>query len=165
MLKLSHDQISAFTIELFCTLIKLSITIYKNVFLCVFFLKSSATISMLFSTHFPKSFFIPFDFFLLSGVVDSVFVLSLLADLCGSPARSRWSVPWRSISAVKTSTHRISITRIRVGDGLLHTVCAETQKADRHMMSGPRQSERWWQWALKAIPSLVRMHQTQWMSD
>lgn len=55
-----------------------------------------------FFTHFPKSFFMPLDFFLLSGDVGSVCVLSLLADLCGTPARSRWSVPCCSVSAAQT---------------------------------------------------------------
>ncbi len=34
-----------------------------------------------------------------------VCVLSLSADLCGMPARSRWSVPSLSVSAVQTNTY------------------------------------------------------------
>lgn len=58
-------------------------------------------------TYFPKSFLIPLDFFAFSGVVGSVWVLSLLLDLCGSPARSRWSVPLCSVSAKQTHCHNL----------------------------------------------------------
>lgn len=56
-------------------------------------------------THFPNKALIPFDFFLPSGEVGSVCVLSLSADRCGIPARSRWSVPSRSVSAVCTQNY------------------------------------------------------------
>lgn len=63
------------------------------------------------NAYFPKIFLIPLDFFLPSGVVGSVWVLSLFCDLWGSPARSRWSVPCRSVSAMQhkkntTETHQ-----------------------------------------------------------
>lgn len=58
-----------------------------------------------FQTHFPKSALIPLDFFLPSGEMGRVCVLSLSADLCGMPARSRWSVPSLSVSAVQTNTY------------------------------------------------------------
>lgn len=61
----------------------------------------SACVVIRFSTYFPKMFLIPLDFFLLSGVVGSVWVLSLFCDLWGSPARSKWSVPCRSVSAMQ----------------------------------------------------------------
>ncbi|TNN57389.1 hypothetical protein EYF80_032358 [Liparis tanakae] len=51
------------------------------------------------------SFFIPLDFFLLSGFVDNVLVLSLLADLCGSPARSRWSTDQQVAEQGITNIH------------------------------------------------------------
>lgn len=51
------------------------------------------------NTYFPKSFLKPLAFFLASGVVASVWVLSLVEERWGSPARSRCSVPCRSVSA------------------------------------------------------------------
>lgn len=51
------------------------------------------------NTYFPKSFLMPLAFFLASGVVASVWVLSLVEERWGSPARSRCSVPCRSVSA------------------------------------------------------------------
>lgn len=115
-------------------------------------------------TYFPNSFFIPLDFFLPSGVVGSVWVLSLLVDLCGIPAKSRWSVPCRSVSAKQTDAHRKSSTSWAAVWQTCSGLVEGARKKDRHMTS-PRQTGRSWWFVLKAVSSLLCMHQTLLISD
>ena len=59
--------------------------------------------------YLPKNFMKPLDFFLVSGEQGR----ASWGFLGGTPARSRWSVPLRSVSAVKNN-HKKYLNQIRV---------------------------------------------------